>query len=211
MDTGLISLILFCVTVVLLLTGWKSILLPEVSFPVLILLFAGWFMMRPFELPLPGGHSLNGGMLVLLLPLPFILYSSTRYGRLLYLLSAMFFLSLYMLIHVWIVNHPEITMVSVERDLILVMASLTFFLISDLKQQYFTITFSLLGYEIFLSLAREGVNVHTFGGDQWMHQWWIMIVLTRLLTLVSAQFSLYIKKFVQPVSWLRRSERRKEE
>lgn len=183
MNPGYLSLVLISVSMILLATGWKDILLPGVPRAGILAFFTGWLITALLRLEL-GGMELQ-------LTLPYLLLCAAAVTRNMKtpLLRA----------HVWICGLLLGTFDCLLRELggwaavapqehawlngAVVIAVITLLLGREARWQWAALSIGLVTSEmLFVWFHRE--TVHFAGGAAFADHWWLLFCLTRGLSVL---------------------------
>jgi len=189
MNPGFLSFILMLISLILLASGWRPLLLTGIPGIAVVLFYAAWCLMELFRFQWRNGEAVNGIVLVLAaLVLIVTLFRRSPLGMLHFVSIGLFLASVYYLLkHLGHLNpffFPERSWSAAS----LTVAVSSAMLIRKPKDQIAVIAMALvLGTLLYRSVHRIGPGA-TFGDFRFQDEWWFAVFTARVLSM-AGEFS----------------------
>lgn len=186
LNPGFLSLILICISLILLASGWKRTLLQGVSDLAVVSFFAGWCSLSFVHFRWWGGVDLYGVVVVLTVLIATITASQQPLSRGVHSVSLGLFIAsvYYLLKHLGDID-PLFLLYRSEAGAVSVVALLTALLVRKVKDQIACISLSLLLGSIMYEIVHRHHSPIQVGGLLFQDEWWLAVVSARALTLAS--------------------------
>lgn len=184
MNPGFLTFILISITLILLASGWKPMLLPEIPHYAIVLFFTAWCLSGLFHFRLRDGIEINGTVVVLFVSaMPVVLDRRPFVTRLHYVSLSLFLASVYYLLKHLGDLDPFFLPYRSWVSSALVTAMLTAVLVRKAKDQIACISLALLCGCALYRLVHPERSTVPFGGLQFQDEWWLTVLAARMIVL----------------------------
>jgi hypothetical protein len=208
MNPGIVSLLLICIALILVATGWKEALFGGIPSKAIVIFIAMWLFSTAtaFEW---AGSVWNGSFFCTIIVVGYLLIRKLSGSNWLQSVTLGALLgSVHFMIDRMLNAEPILVYVNLDLDLALLMAIVTALMLRDAPSQAVSISIGLLLGEIFQAYWRHMDSIVQLGGSSFQDTWWIAMLSARLMTLVMQTVYLSYRSAVR--IWMdRRREWRK--
>lgn len=189
MNQGYVSVILICISLILLASGWRKEMAGDASHKGILLFFAGWIVGSRLNLRLSELLTLNLVCVPLLITILAVLFGSRDRMNGVHLISAGIFMSLVFLLQQQISSAAPMMVVFFPLiDAAGLLGMLAAGLFRRPLEQIAAISLALLvGNLLFQIIRPDPVPIH-LGDAYFQDEWWLSVVLSRSFSVVSNGF-----------------------
>ncbi|MEB3102804.1 YphA family membrane protein [Ferviditalea candida] len=183
MNQGYISVILICILLILLASGWRKEMAGDASHKGILLFFAGWIVGSRLNLRLSEQITLNLVCVPLLITFLAVWFESRRRMNGLHLVSGGIFMSMAFVLEQQISSAAPMMVVFFPLiDAALLLGMLAVGLFRRPLEQIAAVSLALLiGNLLFQIIRRDPVPIH-LGDAYFQDEWWLTVVLSRGLS-----------------------------
>lgn len=198
MNSGYMSYLMICISIILLVSGWREVLLKEISPKAILLFFAGWICFSSGNLVF---HKLEfsgiyAGLICLLIIIMIYLPNGLSQVR---ILGSGLMLGLYYFLYMELATGFPQFPYSVNGALTVIMTVLLISLYRKPLEQLGCITLSLLFGSLLQGYAAPYLTGTRVSAAALADQWWLLVVSARVTTVVVQQLSIIARSIYQ--SW----------
>ncbi len=189
MNPGYLSLILMCLTVILLASGWKEVLLPGIADRSIVAFIVCWIALSRTHVPLPGSASIEISLIVL--PLTWLVLRAavkkcTWLAVLNFISVGLFLAALYYLLCYFAQADPLFFPYDSPSIAAAFLGLVTILIVRNANDPIGVLTFALLaGAALYTAVIYPNLssNSYIFGDRSFQDQWWAAVVSARLASL----------------------------
>ncbi|MFD0694854.1 hypothetical protein ACFQZT_12180 [Paenibacillus sp. GCM10027628] len=184
MNSGYLSLILLCITLILFASGWKELYVRSISHKGILLFFAAWLTLSHITIRI--GHlQVHLVYLWILCICIGILYVTRGFIHKLHLLSIGLLLgSLHFLLQQLLQMDPILIVGSSEWDTALLLAVVVTVLQRSELEQIAAISLGYLLGDLYQAGIHQEVGAQRLGSPHFQDQWWLSVFAARTMTIV---------------------------
>jgi hypothetical protein len=184
MNSGYLSLIILCIVLILLLSGWKDVYLESISTRRVLLFFVGWLALVSFHLNLHGWQMNLVYLWVALLSIV-ILHQIPGFLHKLHLLSVGLLLgSILFLLQEVLTMDPVLVIFKPSLDAALLLALIVILIERRVKEQIASLSIGLLMGDFLLGFVHHSAAPVQFGGPSFQDEWWLSVFTARTMTIL---------------------------
>ncbi|KRE69291.1 YphA family membrane protein [Paenibacillus sp. Soil750] len=204
MNAGYLSLILLCITLILLASGWKELYIRSISHKGMLLFFASWLIGSRVTVTIQHVHIQLVYVVVLTIAFS-ILYVTQGFIHKLHLLSIGLLIgSLHFLFQQLLEMDPILIIRNSEWQTALLIAIVAVVVQRNAWEQIAAISIGYLIGDMYQASIHEVDGFHQLGMATFQDQWWLSIFTARTLTIVVQAAYSGCRTVVR--SWLNRRE-----
>lgn len=182
MNSGTISLLLFLIVFILLVSGWKEVFIKPFSSQVCILFMLSWLICRFTNFFLSPNVEMNLSIVVILAALPFWFRRINSNYRRIYVVTVTVLIGMvYALFGHLVLVDPILMWLSPNWDPALVMIVCVCIAVQLAWEQLFVISAGLLLGDILVQVLMPPSSLLQIGSSAWYDQWWFILVAVRLI------------------------------
>ncbi len=184
MNSGYLSLILLCITLILLASGWKETFIRSISHKAILLFFVAWLLSSRLSVTIAQVQVQLVYMWITVICLV-ILYVTHGFIHKLHLLSIGLLMgSLHFLIGQLLMMDPILIVGNPDWDTALLLAVAATMLQRSAPEQIAAISIGYLLGDLYQSSLHQGHMNHRLGGTHFQDQWWLTVFAARTLTVM---------------------------
>lgn len=185
MNPGYLSLLIICIMMILLASGWKEELVGGVSHKVLFLFFMSWIPLSLINITLFERYQVNMSYGLLLLIIFLILATRRSVFLIVHLLSIGLLMGSFYFLFKQLVNmNPIMVVYRPLLDQCVLISFLTVLFVRHPLQQLACLSIGLMTGDMLNHYFHQGHIPLNFGGAAFQDQWWLTLLMTRALSLV---------------------------
>ncbi|TMV51311.1 hypothetical protein FE783_05880 [Paenibacillus mesophilus] len=182
MNPGFLTFILISITLILLASGWKSMLLPGIPHYAIVIFFTAWCLSGLFHFRLRDGIEINGTVVVLFaVAMPILLDRRSIVTGLHYVSLSLFLASVYYLLKHLGDLDPFLLPYRSWAGTAWIAAMLAAVLIRKAKDQIACLSLALLCGSALYRLVHPDRTAVPFGGLQFQDEWWLTVFAARMI------------------------------
>lgn len=184
MNAGYLSLILLCITLILLASGWKELYVRSISHKGMLLFFVSWLIGTRITVTIQEVHIQL--VYVVILTLSFsILYVTKGFIHKLHLLSIGLLIgSLHFLFQQLLEMDPILIIRNSEWQTALLLAIVTVVLQRNAWEQIAALSIGYLLGDMYQAGIHEVDGFHQLGMATFQDQWWLSVFTARTITIM---------------------------
>ncbi|NEW06099.1 hypothetical protein GK047_08765 [Paenibacillus sp. SYP-B3998] len=184
MNSGYLSLILLCITMILFASGWKEFYVRKVSHKGILVFFTAWLVFSHLGFSIHHVHIQLVYLWILCICIG-ILYVTQGFVHKLHLLSIGLLLgSLHFLLQQLLEMDPILIVRNSEWDTALLLAVIATVLQRNELEQIAGLSIGYLLGDMYQAGIHQANGTHQLGGAHFQDQWWLSIFAARTLTIV---------------------------
>lgn len=189
MNSGYLSLIFLCITLILFGSGWKEIYLKSSSHKGILLFFIGWLTLSRLTVTFQG-LQINLIFVGLCGLCVGILYLTKGFVQKLHLLSIGLLLgSLHFLLEQILEMDPILIVLGNPKlDTCFMLAVIVTLLQRNELEQIACLSIGLLLGEVFQTVVHQTSTPRRIGGTDFQDEWWLAVFTARTLTIMLLMF-----------------------
>ncbi|KRE32439.1 hypothetical protein [Paenibacillus sp. Soil724D2] len=184
MNSGYLSLILLCITLILFASGWKELYIRSISHKGMLLFFVSWIVFSRFTVTI---QHVQVGLVyvwVLLISLG-ILYKTKGFIHKLHLLSIGLLLgSLHFLLQQLLEMDPILIVRNSEWDTALLLAVVALVLQRSAWEQIAALSIGYLLGDMYQAGIHPVDGYYRVGKSTFQDQWWLSVFAARTMTII---------------------------
>ncbi|WP_274468063.1 MULTISPECIES: YphA family membrane protein [unclassified Paenibacillus] len=202
MNSGYLSLILLCITLILFASGWKELYIGSISHKGMLLFFVLWVAGSYFSVTFKHVHVHVVYVLVFLIAIG-ILVVTQGFIHKLHLLSIGLLLgSLHFLLQQLLAMDPILIVRNSDWDVALLLAFIVVFLQRSALEQIATLSIGYLLGDMYQAGIHPVGGYHELGHTVFQDQWWLSVFTARSVTIILQAIYNGCKSFIR--SWFER-------
>ncbi|NOU72099.1 hypothetical protein GC098_11815 [Paenibacillus sp. LMG 31458] len=184
MNSGYLSLILLCITLILFASGWKELYIRSISHKGMLLFFVSWIVFSRFTVTIQHVQVGLVYVCVLLISLG-ILYKTKGFIHKLHLLSIGLLLgSLHFLLQQLLEMDPILIVRNSEWDTALLLAVVALVLQRSAWEQIAALSIGYLLGDMYQAGIHPVDGYHYVGKATFQDQWWLSVFAARTMTII---------------------------
>ncbi|NOU99231.1 YphA family membrane protein [Paenibacillus planticolens] len=184
MNSGYLSLILLCITLILFASGWKELYIRSISHKGMLLFFALWLIGSNFSITIKQVHIQLVYVLIFLMSIA-ILHVTQGFIHKLHLLSIGLLLgSLHFLLQQLLEMDPILIVRNSDWDVAILLAILAVLLQRNALEQIAAISIGYLLGDMYLAGIHPVAGYHHLGHSTFQDQWWLSVFTARTMTII---------------------------
>jgi hypothetical protein len=184
MNSGYLSLILLCITLILFASGWKELYIRSISHKGMLLFFVSWIAFSNLAVTVKQVHVQLVYVEVLLISLC-ILYITQGFIHKLHLLSIGLLLgSLHFLLQQLLEMDPILIVRNLEWDIALLLALVVVILQRNALEQIAALSIGYLLGDMYQAGIHPVDGYHHLGNATFQDQWWLSVFAARTMTII---------------------------
>jgi hypothetical protein len=184
MNSGYLSLIILCIMLILLLSGWKDVYVERISTKRILLFFVGWLALVSFHLNLNGWQISLVYVWVALFSIA-ILHQIHGFLHKLHLLSVGLLLgSIHFLLQEILTMDPVLVIFKPSLDTALFLAMIVILIERRVKEQIACLSIGLLMGDFLFGFVHHSAAPVQFGGPSFQDEWWLSVFTARTMTIL---------------------------
>ncbi|MBP1961988.1 YphA family membrane protein [Paenibacillus aceris] len=184
MNSGYLSLILLCITLILFASGWKELYVRSISHKGMLLFFALWLVGSSFSITIKQVHIQLVYILVFLISVG-ILYVTQGFIHKLHLLSIGLLLgSLHFLLQQLLEMDPILIVRNSDWDIAILLAFIAVVLQRSALEQIAAISIGYLLGDMYQAGIHPVGGYHHIGHSTFQDQWWLSVFTARTMTII---------------------------
>ncbi|WP_189014264.1 YphA family membrane protein [Paenibacillus marchantiophytorum] len=184
MNSGYLSLILLCITMILFASGWKDVYIRSISHKGMLLFFASWLVLSRVAITIGHVHVQLVYVVILLICLG-ILYVTQGFIHKLHLLSIGLLLgSFHFLLHQLLEMDPILIVRNSQWDVALLLALVVVILQRKASEQIAALSIGYLLGDVYQASIHPVNGLHHLGNAAFQDQWWLSVFAARTVTII---------------------------
>lgn len=184
MNSGYLSLILLCITLILFASGWKELYVRSISHKGMLLFFALWIVGSCFSVTIKQVHIQLVYMLVFAISIA-ILFVIQGFIHKLHLLSIGLLLgSLHFLLQQMLEMDPILIVRNSDWDIALLLALIAVVLQRSALEQIAALSMGYLLGDMYQAGIHPVGGYHQVGHSTFQDQWWLSVFTARTMTII---------------------------
>ncbi|SDN87903.1 hypothetical protein SAMN04487897_105245 [Paenibacillus sp. yr247] len=184
MNSGYLSLILLCITLILFASGWKELYLRSISHKGMLLFFVSWIVFSRLTVTVKQVQVQLVYVVVFLISLG-ILYVTQGFIHKLHLLSIGLLLgSLHFLLQQLLEMDPILIVRDSEWDTALLLALVAVILQRNALEQIAALSIGYLLGDMYQAGIHPKDGYHHLGNGTFQDQWWLSVFAARTMTII---------------------------
>lgn len=184
MNSGYLSLILLCITLILFASGWRELYVRSISHKGMLLFFALWLACSSFSITIKQVHIQLVYILVFLISVG-ILYVTQGFIHKLHLLSIGLLLgSLHFLLQQLLEMDPILIVRNSDWDIAILLAFIAVVLQRSALEQIAAISIGYLLGDMYQAGIHPVRGYHHIGHSTFQDQWWLSVFTARTVTII---------------------------
>lgn len=184
MNPGYLSLILLCIMLILLLSGWKDVYVESISTKRILLFFVGWLVLVSFHLELYG-RQINMVYLWVAVFSIAILYQTKGLVYKLHLVSVGLLLgAVHFLLQEVLTMDPVMVIFKPSLDTAMFLAMLMILIERRVKEQVACLSIGLLMGDLLFAFVHDSAAPLQIGGPSFQDEWWLSVFAARSMTIL---------------------------
>lgn len=198
MNPGYLSLLLICITIVLLSSGWKEVFLSKASHKEILLFFVFWITGSQITVPLTYFPFLqiNGSAVVICgLCLYILIWKTSWMNKIHILLVGLLLASVHFLLLEFYTLDPIFVIFNVELDIAVILSIICLFLKRESNAQIASLSIGLLFGDIYYAYFHQDSLSTLLGSSLFQDKWWLAIIIVRMLTVFMQAIIISYKRF----------------
>jgi hypothetical protein len=184
MNSGYLSLILLCITLILLASGWKDLYVRSISPTWILLFFVGWLMLVSFQLKLDGIQFNMVYVWVAAFSIGIWIHTRGIVHKLHLLSVGLLLGSFHFLLQEILTTDPIMVVIKPNLDTALFLVLIVILIERRVKEQIACLSIGLLLGDFYFAFVHQAVVPVRFGGPSFQDEWWLSVFAARTLTLV---------------------------
>lgn len=202
MNSGYLSLILLCITLILFASGWKEMYIRSISHKGMLLFFVLWVAGSYFSVTIKHIHLHLVYVLVFVISIG-ILFVTRGFIHKLHLLSIGLLLgSLHFLLQQLLEMDPILIVRNVDWDIALLLAFVVVVLQRNALEQIAALSIGYLLGDMYQAGIHSVGGYHELGHSTFQDQWWLSVFTARTVTIILQAVYNGCRSFIR--SWVER-------